>query len=151
MHKTWSKIISWLPAVAWAVVIFILSAQPDLSTGLEQEFILRKIGHAVVFGVLALFVYFGLIRSEIIQYRGLHKTHTFCRDLILTFSITLIYAFSDEFHQTLVAGREGTSLDVGIDLIGILVVIGVLTWLDRRRLAKEWHDWHDKGVENQVV
>jgi hypothetical protein len=36
-------------------LIFVLSAQPDLSTGLGfWDFLLRKLAHAGVFGVLAL-------------------------------------------------------------------------------------------------
>ena len=41
--------------------------------------------------------------------------------LLLSFIICVIFAISDEFHQTFVAGRTGQSLDVLIDSAGALV------------------------------
>ena len=37
--------------------------------------------------------------------------------------ISLLYAASDEFHQTFVANRDGNFRDVLIDLAGILIAI----------------------------
>jgi VanZ family protein len=42
--------------------------------------------------------------------------------------IALLYAFSDEWHQSFVPGREGALRDVGIDALG---VIGVSLWFAR--------------------
>jgi VanZ family protein len=44
--------------------------------------------------------------------------------------IAVIYAISDEFHQTFVPGRNGTAVDVLIDSIGALFAI--LLWRQRR-------------------
>lgn len=41
--------------------------------------------------------------------------------------LALLYAFSDEYHQSFVFGREGKISDVGFDLIGITLA-GLLTW-----------------------
>ena len=36
-------------------------------------------------------------------------------------AISLVYAVTDEFHQTFVDGRNGTPVDVLIDSIGIAI------------------------------
>jgi len=41
--------------------------------------------------------------------------------------LVLLYAFSDEYHQSFVFGREGKISDVGFDLIGITLA-GLLIW-----------------------
>ncbi|MEA2056934.1 MAG: VanZ family protein, partial [Patescibacteria group bacterium] len=39
------------------------------------------------------------------------------------FIISLIYALTDEFHQSLVPGRSATLRDVGFDFLGISLII----------------------------
>jgi VanZ family protein len=50
---------------------------------------------------------------------------------IIAFVITVLYACSDEWHQSYVAGRTGTPYDVLIDSIGPTIACGIL-WLRRR-------------------
>lgn len=47
---------------------------------------------------------------------------------LLAFCIGVLYATSDEFHQTLVLGRSGEIKDVCIDSVGVMVGI-ILIWL----------------------
>lgn len=92
-------------------LIFLLSAQPDLSTGLGfWDLLLRKLAHAGVFGVLTL-----------LWLRALGPQTN--RALLGAVTISLLFAISDEYHQTLVSGRNGSPLDVGIDVIGIGVAV----------------------------
>ncbi|MGZ8783093.1 MAG: VanZ family protein [Gaiellaceae bacterium] len=42
------------------------------------------------------------------------------------FALGVSYAVTDEFHQSFVAGRRGTPLDVLIDAVG--VALGLLAW-----------------------
>jgi VanZ family protein len=47
--------------------------------------------------------------------------------------IAVLYAVTDEVHQTFVDGRLGTPRDVAIDLVGVLAgVVGWRLWRDRR-------------------
>ena len=50
---------AWLPVVAWAGLIFALSAQADLTFVPDQDLdlVVRKLGHMAVFGVLALLIW----------------------------------------------------------------------------------------------
>lgn len=97
-------------------LIFFLSAQSDLDTGLGTiDFILRKIGHATVFGVLC-----GLWYWTLAPHAEPHAA------LALAAAIALAYAASDEIHQGFVAGRTGTIVDVAIDAAGIAVAAALI-------------------------
>lgn len=88
-------------------LIFLLSAQPGLSSGLGiWDLILRKLAHMTVFGLLTLLWCRALAPST-------------GRPLALAAVIALLYAVTDEFHQSFVADRSGSPIDVGIDAAGI--------------------------------
>ncbi len=104
----------WLPVVAWAALIFVLSSIPDLGTGLGGwDVVLRKIAHAGEYAIL------GALLLRALRMRR------------LSFLLGVAYAVSDEIHQTFVPGRAGTALDVAIDAIG--VAVGVLAAARRWR------------------
>jgi VanZ family protein len=99
----------WLPVVLWAAVIFTLSAIPDLGTGLGTwDTILRKLAHMTEYALLGALLVRAVGRAQ------------------LAFLLGVLYAASDEFHQTFVRGRHGSPIDVGIDAVG--VAIGVFLW-----------------------
>lgn len=108
-----SKTKNWLLVFIWAGIIFFFSHQPELKSGLpnEWDFLLRKSAHITEYAVLC----FLLIRA-LSQYALTRK-----KVLILSVIIALFYAFSDEFHQTLIFGREGCLRDVGIDGLGVFL------------------------------
>lgn len=101
------------------VVIFALSAQPDLSSGLgTADLILRKIAHMAEYGLLVF-----------LWWRAL-RTRTAGRVAVAAaFAIGLVYAASDELHQSFVEGRHGTPVDIVIDTVGM----GLVAWLLLRR------------------
>ena len=102
------------------VVIFALSAQPDLSTGLGLfDLIARKVVHAAEYALLC-----GL------WWRALRTRASPGRAVIGALAITIAYAASDEWHQTFVAGRNGSPLDVAIDTAGASTAALVL-WARR--------------------
>jgi VanZ family protein len=89
-------------------VIFFLSAQPDLNSGLGTwDLVLRKLAHMAEFGLL------WLLWWRALGYRG--KT--------LPALITIAYAVTDELHQTTVDGRHGSPLDVLIDSAGVALAV----------------------------
>ncbi len=94
-------VLLWTPVVLWAGVIFALSSIPSLGTGLGTwDLVLRKLAHATAFGILALL----LLRAT--------------RAPGVALLLTVLYAISDEVHQTFVRGRAGRPLDVLIDTTG---------------------------------
>jgi VanZ family protein len=106
-----SRLDPWAPPVALMVVIFVLSAQPDLSTGLGVwDLVGRKIVHMSEYALLC-----GL------WWRALRTVGPERTALALAVLVSLAYAASDEVHQLFVHGRHGTPVDVGIDAVGIAV------------------------------
>src|SRR5688500_17585711 len=101
-------------------IIFFLSHQPDLSSGLGTiDLIGRKIIHAAEYAVLCL-----------LWWRALATTTTSGRAIAAAAAISVAYAISDEFHQSFIEGRNGSPIDVVIDSVG---VAAAATWLSRRR------------------
>ena len=112
-------LVLWAPPLALMAVIFALSAQPDLSSGLgAADLILRKIAHMVEYGLLV-FLWWRPLRTVAAERAA----------VAAAFAIGLAYAASDEWHQSLVEGRHGTPVDVAIDAVGMAVVV----WLILRR------------------
>jgi VanZ family protein len=95
-------------------VIFYLSSQPDLKSGFESQtdFILRKLAHITEYGILIFLAWRALSDG------GEEKKK---RYLIVAFIFSVLYAASDEYHQLFVHGRVGSSVDVMIDSMGILI------------------------------
>lgn len=102
----------WLPVLIWAGFIFYLSSIPDLKSGLDQDFILRKIAHILEFAILT-FLFLRILAKEDLSNKNI---------IIYSIVFSFLYALSDEYHQTFVLGREGSLKDVGIDSIGILLM-----------------------------
>jgi VanZ family protein len=102
-------------------LIFWLSAQPDLDSGLGViDDILRKFAHAFVYGALTLLWYWAL--------RPVTP-----RALLIAAAIALVYAVSDEYHQSFVEGRSGSAREVGIDLVGVVLASLLLRYDQRVR------------------
>ena len=108
----------WLPVLIWAGIIFWLSSIPNLESGLEQDFILRKIVHVLEYAILA----FLLIRAI--------STQDWKKAIIFSAIIAFLYALSDEYHQSFVFGREGSLWDVGVDSIGIILIL--ILWYNKK-------------------
>ncbi len=108
------KFLNWLFVVLWMLVIFYFSSLPELSSDLPSawDFILRKIAHAAEYAILT----FLLLRAFFAHQIPIKKA------LVLAALLAVLYAISDEYHQSFVFGREAAVRDVLIDSIGILGV-----------------------------
>lgn len=103
-------------------IIFIFSSRPSLHTSNIdwQDFIVKKTAHFIEYYALASLLYYSLKKSS-----SLSRVHV----LLLTITITIFYAASDEYHQTFIAGREGRIRDVLIDsgggIFSLLTIIAI--------------------------
>jgi VanZ family protein len=89
-------------------VIYVLSAQPNLNSGLGTiDLVGRKIVHMSEYALLTF-----------LWWRALRTVAPAARALVLAFAIAVAYACTDELHQRSVEGRHGTPVDVGIDAVG---------------------------------
>jgi VanZ family protein len=100
------------------VLIFALSAQPDLNSGLGGwDTVLRKLAHIAAFGAL----WWLWLRA-------------FGRPVIAAV-ITLAYAASDEWHQSFVEGRVGAPSDIAIDAAGVGIAVALWIYSQPRSVA----------------
>ncbi|MCK5475097.1 MAG: VanZ family protein [Candidatus Pacebacteria bacterium] len=113
--KTKNIIILWFPVFICCAIIYYLSAIPNLRSDLpnQWDFILRKIAHMAEYGILTAFIF-----------RAYLKSNGFTVKKSISFAIifALTYAFTDEYHQTFVFGRQGSLNDVFIDSLGIFFI-----------------------------
>lgn len=100
-----TKVIASLAVAVWMIVIFAFSHQPNSNEVTKTYFgdfnyWVRKASHVTEYAILFILTRFA-VGSD---WRS--------------FLITVLYACTDEWHQTFVAGRTGTPEDVLIDSIG---------------------------------
>jgi VanZ family protein len=113
-----ARLLTWLPVVVWAAVIFALSSVANLGTDLGVwDTILRKGAHVAEYAILGLLLLRAVGREA------------------PAFLLGVAYAVTDEFHQRFVSGRHASPVDVAIDSTGVLVGILVLA-ATKRRLAR---------------
>lgn len=130
----------WVFVIFWMAVIFFLSSQQasdsnQLSTGITKvivdfiseifpsitpqvqwlNHIIRKNAHFIAYFIL------GFLQINALYINGVRSKKGFLIALI----IAVLYAASDEFHQTFVPGRSGELRDVLIDSAGALTGISI--------------------------
>ncbi len=110
-------ILSWIFVFLWGGIIFYLSSIPNLNSGLEADFLLRKLAHIFVYFVLVALIFNALSKT----FFYLKKQKTVFDKLIFASFLSLIYAVLDEYHQTFVFGRSGSPKDILIDFLGIIL------------------------------
>ena len=135
---TKKRIISWLLVILWMGVIFSFSQSNSYQssstsrkvvtkivntieknkTNKEKEKIVdkihipfRKFAHSFEYAILSILLLIALKNSNI---KG---TKLF----LLTLIICVVYATTDELHQTLISGRSGEVRDILIDSTGAIV------------------------------
>lgn len=145
------KTISWILVLLHLGLIFYFSSEPaveseEISTNVTEivtqivqrvtpkkesdldieslHHLIRKNAHFFLYLVLGVLVMNAMRRSGVYGSKG----------IILTILICVLYAISDEFHQTFVLGRSGEVRDVIIDSAG--VIVGILEYLGLAKIVK---------------
>ena len=132
----------WLPVILWMSFIFWMSTESFsaqntsliiepllhfLLSGVSPKDLdmihglIRKCGHIVEYFILGLLVF----RA----FRAGSKEHRIWRWAAYAVIVIVLYAVSDEFHQSFVATRTASPVDVGIDTGGgILALVISSLW-----------------------
>jgi TRAP-type uncharacterized transport system fused permease subunit len=121
VHKNFKKFIKyWLPVACWLLVIFFFSSLPAItvSTIDWRDFVIKKTIHLVEYAILLALLYRAIKQN---LKNDLPKT------AMLALIFTVLYAISDEYHQSFVSGRTSTFRDVLIDTAGSLLSL-TLIW-----------------------
>ncbi len=140
------KLLYALPAIAWMILILMLTLQPgevssDLSGGIvsylynyvqalniplsinQFHFLIRKTAHVSEYFILGLLVFVALKPYKI----------SFQRQLLIVLLFGIAFASVDEFIQTFVPGRVGAITDVLIDSVGVMLSLGLVSIVQRLR------------------
>ncbi|HEX8392924.1 MAG TPA: VanZ family protein [Longimicrobium sp.] len=123
------RALAWLPAVAWAVAIYSVSGRSTVpipsATGADK--VLHFLAYAVLGGLLA----FAAHRS------ALHPA--------VAVLLGVLYAATDEYHQSFVPGRSSDIRDWVADALGVCFAVYLYTrW--RRRAADPSPDAAGRGA-----
>ncbi len=111
----WHVRVRYAAPLAWMGFIFWLSSQPSLPSAPDPLFdlVLKKVGHAVLYAILALLWSWALEREALPPARRAR----------LAVIAAILYAVLDELHQAFTPGRHPTITDVGIDSVGAIVAM----------------------------
>jgi VanZ family protein len=131
IRSTNESLRNWVPVFLWAAVIFVFSTDIFSSANtagvfepiLQQLFpqlpvdyierlhsVFRKLGHFTEYFVL------GGLLWRALRYHDAAASRS--RRLALSIAITLLYAISDEWHQSFIPSRTASVVDVLIDTLG---------------------------------
>ena len=113
MLKLWIR--HWGPAVLMMAVIFAFSsrASAELPNFGNWDYYVKKGGHALGYGLLALVYWRGL---------GLERGKKW-----FAWGLAICYAITDEIHQSFVPGRHPSLVDVFLfDNLG--AILGLILW-----------------------
>jgi len=134
--KFWLPVLLWMSFIFWMstgtfsgentssiivpIIKFIVSGISDEKANLIHGLI-RKSGHVTEYFILA-----GLVLRAFCA--GAISTLT-RKQIFYSLLVVALYASSDEFHQSFVATRTASIIDVGIDTIGgVLAIIIAELW-----------------------
>lgn len=115
-------IFRWAPAVLLMAAIFVLSSVPseEMPSFGFWDILVKKGGHAVGYGLLALAYWFALQWEK--------------KRAWLAFLLAVVYALSDEFHQSFVPGRHPSLVDaLVIDTMGALAALAGMWWMRKKK------------------
>lgn len=142
-----NRIVNWAPVLAWMAVIFLFSSDyfssenttpfiapilsnlfPDLEAPHIENITLmiRKLGHVSEYFILALLVMRAL-STEFVGRGGRQR-------ILWSLVFVIVYAASDELHQSFVPSRTASLTDVLIDSLG--GICGTLWFYSRNRDQK---------------
>lgn len=115
--KTWLR--QWGPVVTWMAAIFLMSHQPKEAIPVYGvwDWLVKKGAHFMAYALLAGLAWRARRKEE-------HEAGK--RPYLLPLTLSLLYALSDEAHQSFVPGRHPSLVDVGIDLLGAITTLGLL-------------------------
>ncbi len=120
MRKLEKILYLWLPVIFWCGLIFFVSSLQTLPKISETAFdvFIKNLAHFLEYAIL-----FFLIQRALENKPKKFRT---------AFNLSTLYAFSDEFHQSFVPGRQPSLMDISIDIMGMLAV-----WLYLRKVKKK--------------
>lgn len=124
MSKAATFVRYYLPALAWASLIFFFSSLPSnsvprIATNFDDLFL-----HFVVYAIL------GFLLGQAFLHSPEKNRLTW---FVVACLIGILYGASDEFHQMFVPGRHATISDLIADALGVLTGTILYSWLRKKQ------------------
>jgi VanZ family protein len=102
------KLIAYLPAIIWAVVVLGIGSMHDVPAP-DTTLPLDKAAHFVMYGVLGALAGRGWLRTN--------RMHPVVLPVLFAIAVGAV----DELHQRTVEGRSSDVVDFAADMAGVLV------------------------------
>ncbi len=142
--------IFWVMTLSWIVTIYYMSAQTgaqssQMSHGfvsalneifglnIQDDSIVRMVAHTAEFALLTFLSYMALSSTNKISNKTSYaespvKLMRSDNEMNISFTLwfAILNAIFDEYHQLFVLGRDGSIIDVMVDMIGIVVVLIII-------------------------
>ena len=119
-------VLYWIPAVVWAVSIFVVSNIPaqEIQKAAETVDVVDSVPipldiayHVVVFGVMGILGY---------RVASLHLGPQSRWSYLAALVFAIGYGVIDELHQSFISGRSSAAEDVGYDALGAILGIAAV-------------------------
>jgi VanZ family protein len=106
--------LRWLPSIIMMAAIFAFSSLPARHIPYlgRYDFLIKKGGHALGYALLGMAYFYAIPKRVSIGFRWM-----------LAMLMVILFALSDEFHQSFVEGRTSSLRDVVIDSCGAAVAL----------------------------
>lgn len=128
IHRMKKICVSLLPAILWAITIFILSAVPGDKLYMPPIWNADKFAHIAVYFVLSASLIFGFLRI------GYCKS--FIRQIFMAITISVVFGgILEILQQHIFIGRFGDILDFVANSTGAILA-GFIAFLFRNRILK---------------
>lgn len=145
-----ASVVMWIITVVWMIFIFKLSSESAsessnrsafflyivndiLGKEIFTELTLRKLTHVLEYSILALVSFLAIrftnkISPSVAYSESRVKIIKSDNEMYIVYSLwlSLFYACLDEYHQLFVEGRSGEITDVGLDAIGVIIVLLII-------------------------
>jgi VanZ family protein len=115
------RVLYWLPAIVFMIIIFGFSSIPsqEMPNLGQWDLVVKKGAHVLGYGLLALANWYGLRFNK--------------RRWWLVLLLTILYAISDEVHQSFVPGRHPSWVDaLVIDGSGAVLMLLAVSGLRKK-------------------
>lgn len=120
--KITQHFLRWIPSILIMAIIFILSSVPsrEMPSFGFWDTAVKKSGHFIGYGLLALSYWYSM------RWNG--------KKVWLVVLITMLYAISDEFHQSFIPGRRASLVDIFLyDTAGAVMSVICLGWVLKKK------------------
>lgn len=113
-------LLRWGPVGIWAAVIFTLSSFSTIPKAeiIWWDFVLKKTAHVLEYAVFYFLLTRAITHTSPTRFWPRNFTN---KQWLVALIIGILYAASDEFHQSFVPGRTPKVTDIGFDTVGMLL------------------------------